>query len=70
MVQCGILRHMTGLENADSRIEIADAQSEIARALRLSASLNNPDDHAVVAQYIAELSRAPGARTADTRATP
>lgn len=30
-------------------------ESELARALRLSASLNNPTDHAIVASYIAEL---------------
>lgn len=67
MVRRGILRRMTGPQDADSRIEITDAQSEIARALRLSASLNNPDDHAVVAQYIAELTRTAVPRIAGAR---
>lgn len=34
-------------------------RAEIQRALMLSASLNNPADHEIVAEYIAELEGAP-----------
>jgi len=39
----------------DQNAPDAHIDSELARALRLSASLNNPEDHAIVADYIAEL---------------
>jgi len=55
MVHRRIIRSMSGSLNAHPAPNHNDAQSEIERALRLSASLNNPADHAVVAQYIAEL---------------
>jgi len=59
---------MSGTSNSPLPL-VADAQTEIARALRLSANLNNPDDHAVVAQYIAELEVAALRRVRDSRQT-
>lgn len=46
---------MTGMLHNQNAAPEAHIDSELARALRLSASLNNPEDHAIVADYIAEL---------------
>ena len=56
---------MARARGTDSPPQILDPQSEIARALRLSASLNDPADHAVVAEYIAELESAAIPRAAE-----
>lgn len=53
---------MTGPLHTQPASDDAHIESELALALRLSASLNNPADHAIVASYIAELAGDPPPR--------